>query len=390
MYAVSSQYLTAIRSSHQVVAQVDVYSSDGIIVAKDIPISEGTVDVDGTSNVRRTFGFVCTDESLLETLKASGAQVFIRHGIKYPTSVVEWTPLGFFRIDRVVRRHPRNGISVNGVDRAGVIGDYPFLYADQPSTTNSVKDEIQRLVREAFTLSVQPTYYGGTVPTINDLSGGLANSAYVDTAVDRTFWQRGDSRWDAITELALSVGAEFFFDVLGKATLRAIPTMGGDLIGTGPDRTALTSSVWTVDYGPNGVLASAERETSRDTTYNIVTVSTSEGLTLAPDIYTVEDIDPESPTYIGTYGRVPYIYTKPVTPAKAATVANALLLKTKGLAKQVRMTTITNPALDYGDVITVAFPDGTTERHIIDGFSVPLGLQATMNLNTRSNRPELT
>jgi hypothetical protein len=59
------------------------------------------------------------------------------------------------------------------------------------------------------------------------------------------------------------------------------------------------------------------------------------------------------------------------------------------MSRQLTLSCVPNPALDSGDVIRVRFPDGATETHLVDGFTVPLEPGSAMSIQTRSSQPQL-
>lgn len=377
MYDVSSDFLGSLEFSHRVITQVSGYSSEGnpIPDCDDIPITGGSVNIDWSSQVRRTCTVEIADWRYGSLLQPYGTQLFIQKGIRFPNGQIEWCPLGFFRIESTPDAWPKGAISVSGVDRSRVIADYPFLYPDQPSTVNSVAFEVQRLIASGFELPPTFTYYGGTPPTLIDNSSGAASVVYQnEDAKNPKVWMLGDSRWQGIADMALAVGCEVFFDPLGRPTLRRVPTIAD-------------TPVWRVESGK--ILAKTSFQVTRANCYNMIVVNTVED-NATPVIVTASDDDPNSPTYTGTYGRVVYKYPKQVPPALASNVATTLLGKTKSLIREVSFSTVVNPALEGGDVITQVYPDGNEENFIVDSFSIPLGVTAMMDVTTRSNAPDLS
>ena len=377
MYAVSADFLETLSYSHVTVTRVSAYNSEGnpIPDCDDIPITDGSVTVDWGSLVRRTCTVTVGDWRYESLLQPYGTQLFIQKGVRFPNGQIVWCPLGYFRIESITDAWPKGAITITGVDRSRVISDYPFLHPDQPSTIASVAFEIQRLIASGFELPPTAAYYGGAVPLLLDQSSGAASVVYQNIdAKNPKVWMLGDSRWQGIADLALSVGCEVFFDPLGQPTLRRVPTIAD-------------SPIWRVASGD--ILVKTDIQITRANAYNMIVVNTVED-NATPVIVTASDDNPNSPTYIGTYGRVVYKYPKVVPPALASNVATTLLGKTKSLIREVSFTTVTNPALEAGDVITQIYPDGNEENFVVDSFSIPLGVTASMDVTTRSNAPDLS
>lgn len=363
MYPVSSAFLAALRTSHNAVVQVDAYRA-GVLIASDLPVADGAVAVDGSSDVRRQLDLTIADPSLAPTatdttgpLTPYGTELYVRRGIRFPDGTTEWVPLGYFRVQSVNVPLRSDVVKVSGVDRSRQIADARFLAPQSSVTANNVPTEIARLITAA-----RP----GTV--VNNLSGSTAPTPVL-------LWDT--DRWPAITDLAASIGCEVFFDVAGQAVIRPIP--------------AITDAVrWYVDVGPQGVLVEGERQISREATYNVVVAGAERVDNLPPLAATVQDNDPTSPTYVGgAFGSVPYFYTNNgiTTVGQATTAAQGLLDRVRGLTRTVSLSAVPNPALDAGDVIQVVYPDGTFERHVVDSLTIPLGPDASMPIGTRSTNP---
>lgn len=362
MYPVTPAFLGALRRSHVVTLQVDAYRGSTLLKA-DLPVSGGAVTVDGGSQIRRTLALTVADPGLdpkldpAATLAPFGYELVVRRGIRYPNGQTEWVPLGRFRIETVQAAVAQNAIEVTGADRAATVKDARFTTITQANTTNTVVQEIRRLIQEALP----------GVP-VTDLTGATA----VTPAV---FWER--ERWDAIEQLGQAIGADVYFDSAGNGVIAPAPTVS-------------TEPAWMIDAGELGVMVDGSRETSRELTYNGV-VAAGEGDGDAPPVTaTVWDTNPASPTYyLGPFGQKPYFYVSPLltTVAQCASAATALLGRVTGLVRQLDLSCVPNPALESGDVVRVRFPDGTAETHLLDSFTVPLDPSTAMTLQTRSPEP---
>lgn len=363
MYAVTPRFLAALRGSHNVRVKVDSYRA-GVLVQADLPISDGSVQIDATSAIRRQLALSVSDPALAPApgvttgpLAPYGTELFVQRGIAFPDGTVEWVPLGWFAIQSVSASLSADLVKVQAVDRAKKVSDARFLTPASSVTTNTVPAEIQRLVTEA-------------IPGV-----AFINQTTATSSVPQLVWEQ--DRWAAIADLATSIGAEVFFDAAGSCVLRPTPDID-------------SAVAWYVDAGESGVLVEGQRDTSRESTYNGVVATGERTDNFAPYTATVTDDDPTSPTYWGgAYGQVPYFYTSAsITSAALATsAATGLLARTKGLTRSVSLSAIPNPALDAGDVIQVVFPDGLTERHVIDSLSIPLDPTSSMPIGTRSTDP---
>jgi len=363
VYSVTQRFLDALRASHNVRVQVDAYRA-GILVQSDLPVGGGSVTIDATSDVRRQLDLSIADPSLAPAagsttgpLAPFGTELFVRRGIAFPDGSVEWVPLGWFRVQQVSASLSVGVVRVQCVDRSRTVADAKFLTMTQSVTANTIPNEIKRLVQ-------------GAIPTATfiDQTGST-------TMTPELMWE--SERWAAITDLARSIGAECFFDANGNCVLRSVPSID-------------SAVSWYVDAGASGVLVEGSRETSRESTYNGVVATGERTDNFAPYSATVTDNNPSSPTYwLGAYGQVPYFYTSAsiTTLTQAQSAASGLLARTKGLTRQVSLSSVPNPALDAGDVIQVVFPDASYERHVVDSLSIPLDPSEAMPIGTRSTDP---
>lgn len=360
MYPVSPGFLAALRGPHTALARVGVWRA-GVQLIPDLAFSAGLVTVDGTqSGVRRKLDLTTARDgvsALWDLLAPVGTELVPYRGVRFPNGSTEWVPLGVFPVDAQAMSYAVEGtITLTAPDRWALVQRARFL---QPVTTSG------QASLEALRLAQ------GAVAT-------TAASSITSTATTRRqVWDR--DRDQAINDLARSVAGEVFFAVDGSILARDIPRLTG-------------APVWSVDSGPRGVLTAASRARDRSRTYNVVVVvdeSTDGSVPFAPQI-AYDDV-PSSPTYTGgPFGQVPVFYSSPLltTAAQAMAAARAILSRTTGLAAQLTLEGVVNPALDAGDVITVRLPDGRTELHLLDTVTIPLDTVTAQQMGTRSTRPE--
>jgi hypothetical protein len=191
---------------------------------------------------------------------------------------------------------------------------------------------------------------------------------------------------EAIQELVSAAGGEFSCDQIGRFRIR-------------PPASVEDTPVWSVDSGSNGVLVEYSKTFSREGVYNGVVVSnTNPGnvmststTTVAPIVVLVVDSVATSPTrWGGPFGKVPRFYTSSFisTRAQALSAGRAILAREKGLNSSIDFGAITNPALDVDDVVTVTYPDGTSEAHLIDSLEIGLTPESGMMAATRGRQAE--
>lgn len=370
MWPVSSSWDSAVRNSQVIELRVDAYRG-GVLVASDLPVEpdSGTITVDGTSDVRRSVELTIADPALVPTTATSvltphGTELRISRGFRYPNGQTELIPVGVFRIDKPST--PLLGaVRVTGVDYCRLIAEDAFLNPAQSIVTNTVVAEIQRLI------SLTQPGAAFSVLTTDTTTTALTN------------WEQDSSRWDAIKELATSIGVDVAPNAAGTWVIRKLPEV-------------TDTPVWTVAIGESGVLIGGDEEWDRERTFNGWTARSEPGDGSAPVQAFVYDSDASSPTYWGgEFGHRPKVFSSPLlaTTGQCTTVATTLLRRSIAAARTVRVQCVPNPALDYGDVVSVILPGLTedalprAETHMIRSFTMPLAL-GEMEIDFTAPQPQ--
>lgn len=368
MYAVSQDFLAALRASNRVVVAIDAWRG-GRIVGQDLPLdteNPGQVQVDGTSNVRRQLQCQFVREpGLWDLLAPVGTELRPRYGVRFVDGQIEWCPLGVFVLDSQAMGTGPGGatLRVTAPDRWVRVQRAAFVRPRGSRTSVRTPEEIMNLVREAVpeaTTVRQESTYRGRTPTL--------------------VWER--SREDAINGLRTVADAEAFFDADGGIVVR--------------DATRDRSPVWTIDAGAAGVLVDADRARDRRNTFSVVVVTSTapDGARFDPVI--IRDTDPSSSTYYrGPFGEVVDYLDSPTLRSKtqAIVAGRRRLDAVAGVASQVTGTAVPNPALDAGDAVDVLMPPEAPggqvilERHLIEAVTTPLGAGA-QTFRLRSSRPD--
>jgi hypothetical protein len=314
--------------------------------------------------VRRT-GTITVDPRLwpkspTDLLAPYGSVVQVERGVVIPgVKEPEWVPVGLFSLDESSRTRDagsRSEVSVKLVDAAARVADDRFDAPVQTTRGATAQSEIIRLVRETLGLSY---------PVI-DLTTSSTPAAVIE--IDRERWK------DGIEKLADSIAAEVFFDPQGVLVIRPQPTLGSDY-------------VWQVKTGPGGNMLTRKDVMTRDKVFNRFVASGQRSDGTPPVRGVAIDSDPNSATrYGGPFGKKPRFYSSALltTVAQCEETAAAYLARIKGIAAQVDLDAIVNPALDVGDVILVV-DDGVITRHIIDRLTIPLGADGVQQITTRSD-----
>jgi hypothetical protein len=365
-------YRRAIRSTVAITYTVDA-SRAGVAVAGATglrPTGGGVTDT-SRPGVRRTLNLeLAGGTDLYELLAPTGTMLTVTANVVYTSRQAQAVPMGVFDVDADTLSEGNGAVSLTAPDKWARIQRAQFLKPQASSRGALVVDQITALIRGAL----------GASETVNVTATSTAT-------VGALTWDR--DRAEAINQLAKQIGAWVYFDREGTATVADLPVIG-------------MSADWLIDASASGVLIELDREQSRADAYNVVVVDSSaaSGAKFTPQM--AWDSDPASPTYAGTnpltnpssagpFGIVPYFYSSPILTSgtMALRAARTTLARVVGLASQVSLTAVPNPAIDAGQVIDV-LPPGTgraIERHIADTVSHPFA-GGTQRIEGRSTRTE--
>lgn len=362
MYTLSAPAENTIQRSHAAKIRATAFGAT-VGMLEGLPISGGEVVVDAKSQVRRTATVTVADPSLwpanpLDILSPFGAELLVEYGVVISRTRTEWIPLirgVISEADRARSFQASDGVvSLTLSDRSIKVAEDRFDAPTQTVSGATTVAEITRLIQQTL-----PT------ATVIDKTGSTQVAAVME--IERERWA------DGIEKLADSLGAEVFCDPTGNFVIRYQPQI-------------TDATVWEIKSGPGGILVRKDEKLTRDTVYNRV-VATGERVDGTPPVRDgVSDTDPLSPTfYGGSFGRKPRFYSSPLltTTGQCTTAATAILARAKGIQASVTIQSITNPALDAGDVIRVV-DQGRTQTHIIDRVTIPLSVTETQQITTRS------
>lgn len=366
MFSVSSAFLEALRTSHRIAVRGRAFAgTTPVLVAgsRELLITGGEITADGGSFVRRTVrGLEVTSpdgrsSTLRNALTTTGTEILLERGVVFPNGRIEYVPVGRFRVNTVEDDVAKPGVvTISGSDRFVRVVDDRFLAPRSAVPGLTVGMMIERLIRES-------------VPNA---------AVFGTTGIGARGWTRAGVVWEedraqAVADLARSVGAGVYADPTGSFVIAA-------------EKTLADPADWLIDSGRTGVLLGGRRTITRDGVYSVVVASSSPTDGGPPVTATAEDTSPTSPTYVrGPFGRVPRFYSSPLlaTVDQAAAAARSILGRSIGARSSLSLESAVNPAIEVGDRIDVFLPDGGFQRHIVDGFSFPLG-PGPMTVETRS------
>jgi hypothetical protein len=395
----SATGLAVIRKPHAIFCTCDVYRSHQLI-AKDIPISGGSVYADRTQNARRTCTVSIPDRSYIpvfsnDPLAPYGTELVIKYGIKGPKmSTIEWVQLGVFVIVSAHWNEPTGEIEVAGTDRTIRLLDafgLPKLFINYTANP-AVYAEAHRLGTvnlHAFINELVTHRAGGHVSITYDSHLPQPASTRSPKGLIMT------DRWETgIVAAAKLLGGEPYFDHLGQFHIDVLPAV-------------TDTPVYTVNAGPTGVLVSASRGLTRERVYNMCTVRSA--VTGSYAHATVYDNDPTSPTYPGVYTHIPGRAADVTTGAAAGyqaafgeihKVIDSMVSATTAQCEReartwlhaqlglLRSVDFVAPVhiLEPGDVVSLVYQTGGhSEKHLIENMTVPLGTDTGWSFTTRTD-----
>ncbi|HEX7038684.1 MAG TPA: DUF5047 domain-containing protein [Trueperaceae bacterium] len=364
MRPVSARFLRAVRDSHPMNARARVVAPGQIGTDPDgveIGIHDGAVELNATADVRATLELTTPGRGMWPDrrnplLAPYGNEVFVERGVQFGGGVVEWCSLGYFRIDTPSQEEVPDGL-----------------------ITLACSDRMSTIVDSDLT---QPRQYTSAMTfgaVVADLIGDVYPWAQIewDDATETQPIGRDilveEKRYEALKDLATSVGKIMYFDHRGVLVIR-----------TAPDP---TQPVWDITHGEDGVLVQASRELTRVGVKNgwVVTGETADTDNAVHVV--VVDNDPASPTYWhGSFGKVPGRHSSPLItdPGRAFAAGRQLLRQSIGLPYTVSFGAVPNPALEPWDPIRVSYSDTHgREYHVIEQLSIPLTAGETMTGRTR-------
>jgi hypothetical protein len=318
----------------------------------------GSVAMSRSRAIRRTCDITLAnpDGALTPTDAGSlfwvNALVRLDRGVYVDDQTVEWCTLGHFLLGRPTVQVDAGGstLQVQGEDRAKLLVRSRFVTPTSYAAGTRIASVIQT---EAQTAGMGATRY-----RLDDATKTLTR--------ERVF-EEGESRIDALVDLARDYGLELYVDADGYLAL-----------STPPD--ALTAPiVWEYASRDDAVHVGITRELTDDRLYNHVIVTGESSDPAHPPVRgEALDSNAASPTYVGgPLGDRVYRYTSAMitSTAQAEEVAQQLLARVALLTEAIELPQVVNPALEPGDAVSISEElSATSGRYLIEQLQTPLGL----------------
>lgn len=353
MWAYSEALLQALLGDHELVVEVDVFTSAGVRAA-NVPIEDGIV--------RATFlSDVCREADLRVTRRLTDAGLFdtTRDRVRISTGPQGWPLIPIFtgRVQETVENDD-GSVSVSCEDFGKDIVRANFEQPWQATPGIEPYLEMTRIIED-----VDPAF--GL-----DVSRALSGSTPVVT------WD--ENRAQALDELAAAINCIWQPDRVGSFVLY-------------PNPYALTSTPdvpFMLTDGPGGNITSFTKITTRDPVYNSITLLVERADNAPPIRVTVRDTDPSSPfLWGGEFGKQNRVIRLNTPGGVGATefVARRILRQSLALGQSWRLSTPHFPLLDPGDIIG-ANRQGVPTVQVVESLTYPLLAVGSTTIATRELR----
>ena len=357
MLSSTLDYKNAICRPHKRAFFTDLYSGDGAVLARDVPVFGGDIRANLAQRVTRSGAFTVGPEWYSEdpTAPLSPYQTVarIRAGIRYGNGSTETFQIIEGRVGTVTR-NADGSVTAAVADRAADVVAAPF---EQPRNSDNVSLVAQS---ERLILEVLPDAVFGPHDVVDALTPKLT-------------WD--SSRGDALDQLAGALGARWYQLGTGAFVLRQYPYDTGVVVARIVDKLSDTE----------GLLFSATASVTRDGAANSVVIIVERADGGAPFRVVARDTSPTSPTQYGDrFGRIskPIKAQSPLTEGQALTMARAELSASTALASQWTVTCQADYTLEPAD--TVFFSSrGVDSTQLIDSITYPLNDTSPMTMTTR-------
>lgn len=367
-------YRRVLAAPHHDYARVEVWSGQGVRLDTGVPGmlrsrwladgEDGLVFLSGSvsatlnnrvaRNLTLTVPFYMYPDDPSDLLAPFGNELRVYVGITLGDGSTQYSWQVFRGRIRDVQQSSDGTCTVQCSDRATDIQDVNFISPENSNTGNTISEEFQRLIIDA----VPNATFGAS----DDFS----------KLMQPVTWEF--ERAAALDEMARSVGALWYPLANGDFVLRRFPwTVSAPPVITVTDQQGGTVNAWMV-------------RRSRDSIFNVVTL-TGERLNGDDPVYaTASDITVGSPTNVaGNFGiksRQERLQ-QPSTQGGASATAEELLRTYIAPVEEWTLIAVPDASLELGDVLRVQV-NGRDVIQVVTGFALPIGLAGDMTISTRS------
>lgn len=334
------------------------WSSDLGASWQDVTYLDGSPTADNGSQVRWSTDLHLADVSIdRRGFSLFATLIRVSLGMVFASDDVEWCPLGVYTVGDDDVSVARDGtVSLQGQSSEQVVLGDRFL---KPRTFDPQLGSL--LWAQLLTESVP---WASRAWRVDDL-------VLPKMIEERDRWGLVDGR-TGDPSIARALGARCFCDGRGVFVMAPVPSLADE-------------PVWAVADGADGVQVELAETYSAAGVRNVWSVrGVADDGTPAVGPVVLGDTAPNSPTRM-SLRRKPGFYASPLlkTVSQCQTVALGLLAPNLGYSQTIALTSVLNPALEVGDVISVTMLDGSVQRHICDRIAYDLA-NGTMQIDGRA------
>lgn len=323
--------------------------------------TSGSVSCSGSSGVRYSASFTISPEPGADTyamVSTPGAIFHVRHGIDFGAGDIELVHCGVFEASD-------GGVTIG-------VGEISL----------GLVDLWQRIERCRFLSPYVPDSGTRATRIVNAVIDAIPDATTVIVDEGGEF-VAGENVWDRdrtqfITDMARDGSLDAHFDAAGAFLVRREPVLDP------------ATAVWTYRTGLASNIDTAERRRPFDRLYNTVVVVPIDE-TQEWSMQVVSDLPADHPRHPDKIGVVPYFYASPtLLTAEAAYAAGVTIFqRILGTTETVNISGLSNPALEYGDIVALVHEASETDPgfsavHFVDSWQMDL-VGGGMTLATRSS-----
>lgn len=361
-WPVTDRFRTAVRSTHEMITEVDVLEN-GAVIRKGLPMVSGSVSLSEGSKIRRSLdlgiprkdtadGADLSPKDLDDLLSPIGRELAVRSGVRTSEGAEELAPVGIFGISTVSDGGLLDGVTLRGSDR------------------------VQTVMFDRFT---SPRMVGRSQPCTSTISTFLTevnpdwevyNLSSRDSRPSSNTFDR--DRWDAIASLATVIGADVAPDPAGRWIIRDSPVVPS-LDDIDRAIAAGTRHVIEARPGDGGALIDVGSSFSSEGVYNALVVIATPEAGLPPIVATAYLT--EGPLrWGGPAGHRPSFYASSFirSRAQALSAAQSMLPQRAAFSRQLSPVLLPDPSIDVGDWVLIVEPDGTRTPSVVREATIPL------------------
>lgn len=353
-----AMYRVALTTSHEPYLLVEILDGFQNVLATNPIYLSGSVTATLTSRVART----CTitfDESFYPyqpdgLLAPYGNMIRATRGIAYADGgFIAWVVFVGRIQDTILNAD--GTCTVYAADFAADVIENKFQAPQNSQAGTLVSTEVYRLIGDAFPQAAFDT------PQVNDIP------------VQQLTWQL--DRGQALDELSTSVGAFWYPLADGTFTLRQYQW------------TVASLPVVAYADGNGGSVIASSAARSRESVFNVLTVTGERLNGDAPVFATSSDDNPANITFaggnFGVRSQLLRLQT-PSTQSAAKNAANDNLRRLVALVDTWNWSMTVDAALELGDTVMLNVRGRSDIIQVVDGYTIPLDLSAPMTVSGRS------